>query len=87
MYTKLLAMPWDQNANHKTMWFVDSPCCCAYKYAKYDIAPKPFFPELKALAVFVEKITKLEGHMGTYCVNANLYVDQNCKVGYHSDSE
>ena len=81
---KLLAMPWDLNANHKTRWFVESPCTCSYKYAKYDISPKPFFPEPKELSLLVEKITKLEG---TNCVNANLYDDQYCKVGFHRDSE
>ena len=84
IYNKLIKMPWDTNANHKTMWFVVSPCSCFYKYSKYDIKPKPYFPELKALAEFVEKVTELGG---TNCVNVNLYENQFSKVGFHSDSE
>ena len=77
-------MPWQSNDNHKTMWFVDGLCSCAYKYSKYEIQPKQFFPELKSLANFVEKVTGLEG---SNCVNVNLYVNQHNKVGFHSDSE
>ena len=72
-YNKLLTMPWDSNDNHKTMWFVELPCKCAYKYSKYNVLPKPFFPELKALAKFVENIT---GSVETNCVNVNYYEDQ-----------
>ena len=77
-------MPWDTNDNHKTMWFVESTCSCFYKYSKYDIKPKPYFPELKSLSDFVEKVTDLGG---TNCVNVNLYEDRFSKVGFHSDSE
>ena len=45
---------------------------------------KPFFPELKALAKFVENLT---GSVETNCVNVNYYEDRFSKVGFHSDSE
>ena len=81
---KLLAYTWDTNDNHDTMWFVEKPCSCSYKYAKYDIQPRPYFPELKLLATFAEKVT---GSEETNSVNVNLYRDQYSKVGLHSDSE
>ena len=81
---KLLAYTWDSNDNHDTMWFVEKPCSCSYKYSKYDIQPRPYFPELKQLATFVEKVT---GSDETNSVNVNLYRDQYAKVGLHSDSE
>ena len=46
--------------------------------------PKPYFPELKLLAIFAEKVT---GSEETNSVNVNLYKDQFAKVGLHSDSE
>ena len=78
---KLLAYTWDNNDNHDTMWFVEKPCSCSYKYSKYDIQPRPYFPELNT---FVEKVT---GSEETNSVNVNLYRDQHAKVGLHSDSE
>ena len=81
---KLLAYTWDHNDNHDTMWFVEKPCTCSYKYAKYDVQPRPYFPELKLLADFAEKVT---GSEKTNSVNVNLYKDQFSKVGLHSDSE
>ena len=84
IYDKLVSSTWDSNDNHDTMWFVEQPCSCAYKYSKYNIKPKPYFPELKLLATFVEKVT---GSEETNSVNVNLYKDQHAKVGLHSDSE
>jgi len=84
IYDKLLTYAWDNNVNHETMWFVEDPCSCSYKYAKYDIKPKPYFPELKLLATFAEKVT---GSEETNCVNVNRYQNQFSKVGLHSDSE
>ena len=77
-------MKWKINDNHQTLWFVEFPCVCKYKYSKYNISPQPYFPELKALANFVEKVT---GSEGSNSVNMNLYPDQHSKVGMHSDSE
>ena len=84
LHNILLAMQWENNDNHSTMWFVENPCTCYYKYSKYNISPKPYFAELKLLANFVEKLT---GSDETNCVNINYYEDQFSSVGYHSDSE
>ena len=84
LHNKLLALQWDNNENHSTMWFVENPCTCFYKYSKYNVSPKPYFPELKLLANFVENLT---GSEETNCVNVNYYEDRFSSVGFHSDSE
>ena len=77
-------MQWENNDYHSTMWFVENQCICCYKYSKYNISPRPYFPELKLLADFVENLT---GSDETNCVNVKYYEDRFSKVGFHSDSE
>ena len=77
-------MTWDTNKNHHTMWFVEHPCVCSYEYSSYNVSPRPYFPELKALALFAENVT---GSKVTNSVNVNYYDNHFSKVGLHSDSE
>ena len=86
LYFWLMGLEWNQTRNFKTVWMVDAPCSCQYKYSSYKI-PAVIMPT--QIKIYAQAIAAIIGVPTDYfnSVNINMYEDQDGAVGWHSDDE
>ena len=86
LFSWLMNLNWFRTRNFQTVWMVNSPCACSYKYSSYNVPHVPMTPFVSALG---SKIANIVGAPADYfnSVNINLYANQHEAVGWHADDE